>query len=174
MDYKNFMQSSVSKKVIYGLCVFIVAIFIFQAGVFVGFKKASFSYRSGDNFHSIFGFNERGRNADFGGMMGRNGMMGFSRDEFTSAYGANGIIVKVDLPTIIISNNDKVEKVVLIDNKTIIRRFRSDITSTDLKGGDRVVVMGTPNDKAQISARLIRVFSSDESRVATTSAQKSN
>ena len=175
MDYKNFIQSATFKKILYGLGVLFVALFVFQAGMFAGYQKASFSYRSGDNFHRMFGFNDRSVDGDelgFGGMMGRGGMMGFSPDGFTSAYGATGTIVKVSLPTIIVSGTDKVEKVVLINDKTIIREFRDDLKGTDLKEGDEVVIMGAPDNKGQIEARLIRIFPVGSVRATATSTNR--
>lgn len=152
MDYKNFLQSKLSTKILCGVGVFVVALLIFQAGIFVGYRKASFSYGSGDNFHRMFGAPERR------GMMDREGMFGFSRGEFTSAYGTTGTIVKINLPTIIVAGTDKVEKVVVVNEKTIVRHLREDFKGVDLKVGDSIVVIGSPNASAQIEAKFIRVL----------------
>ena len=47
---KNFVESKKFNTLVYGFLVAVIALLIFQAGVFVGFHKASFSYRWGDNY----------------------------------------------------------------------------------------------------------------------------
>lgn len=163
MNYKNLLQKDVpTKTVLVAFGALIVALLIFQAGIFVGYRKASFSYGSGDNFHRMFGAPERH------GMMDRDGMRGIMGGEFTSAYGTTGTIVKINLPTIIVAGTDKVEKVVVVNEKTILRQFRNDVKNEDLKVGDSVVVIGSPNDKAQIEARLIRVLPASASTATIT------
>lgn len=168
MDYKNFLQSKVSTKILCIIGALVVALLIFQAGIFVGYRKASFSYGSGDNFHRMFGASERR------GMMNGDVMKGNTLGEFTSAYGTIGTIVKINLPTFIVAGTDKVEKFIIVNEKTILRRFRSDIKITDLKVGDSVVVIGSPNETAQIEAKLIRVLPSTFSTTlsATTTTTK--
>lgn len=155
MNYENILQSKMFKKVLCGIAVFVVALCIFHVGMLVGYHKAAFSYRFGDNYHRTFGSPE-GRGM---GMMGsKEGSRGFFMGEFTPAYGVTGTIVKVSLPTIIVAGTDKVEKVVAINEKTLVRRFREDIKTSDLKVGDTVVVIGSPNESAQIEAKLIRIL----------------
>lgn len=166
MNYKNFIQTKVSQKTLWVIGALVVALLIFQAGIFVGYRKASFSYGSGDNFHRMFGSPERpgmiGRKGMMGfeGMIGREGMMGPNFGGFTSAYGTTGTIVKISLPTIVVAGTDKVEKIITTDSKTIVRSFRNEIKPTDLKVGDSVIIIGAPNTSAQIEAKLIRVLPS--------------
>lgn len=155
MDLTNnkiFFQSKLFRKILCAIGIVVVALTIFQAGVFVGYRRASFSYRFGDNYHNTFGLTTRH------GMMGSDSFFGFSRGEFTSAYGATGTIVKINLPNIIVAGADKVEKVVSVNSSTIIRRFREDVKVGDLKVGDSVIVIGSPNSTTQIEAKLIRVL----------------
>lgn len=152
---KSFFQSKLFRKILWGLGVAVVALTIFQAGIFVGYRKASFSYRFGDNFHRTFGAPERF------GMMGQGGPFGFPpRGEYTSGYGTTGAIVKINLPTIVVADVDKIEKVVTVTDKTIIRRFREDIKAGDLKVGDLILAIGSPNTSGQIDAKLIRIMPS--------------
>jgi len=151
-NYKVFFQSKLFRNILCVIGIVVVALTIFQAGVFVGYRRASFSYRLGDNYHKTFGLPTRH------GMMGGGDFFGFSRGEFTSAYGATGTIVKINLPNIIVTGGDKVEKVVSTNDSTIIRRFRDDVKVEDLKVGDSVIVIGSPNSAAQIEAKLIRVL----------------
>lgn len=137
------------KKVLWGIGVAIAALLVFQAGVFVGFHKAGFSYRWGEDYYRVFG----GHRKAFMGMP-----RGFEFGEFASPHGSVGKILNVTLPTIVIEGDDKVEKVVMIKDDTVIRRFRDTIKPVDLKPDDVVVIIGSPNDKSQIEAKLIRVM----------------
>ena len=164
--YKNLLQKTASTKtVLIAIGALIAALLIFQAGIFVGYRKASFSYGAGDNFHHLFG------EPDHREMMGFGGMPPIPGEEFTSAYGTTGTIVKISLPTIVVAGTDKVEKVVVLDENTILRHFRDDIKNADLKVGDMVVVIGDPSSSSsQIEARLIRVlppFASPSNAVAS-------
>lgn len=151
---KDHLKKNVSTKTVWIAGGTLVgALVIFQAGIFVGYHKASFSYRSGDNFHMMFGSPERRTGIEPGRMMG------FPEGEFTSAYGANGTIIKIDLPTIIIAGADNVEKIIVVNDKTILRHYRNDIGNKDLKVGDSIIVIGSPNaSSTQIEAKLIRVL----------------
>ena len=50
------------------------------------------------------------------------------------------------------------EKTIIVNGKTVIRKFRDALKSADLKVNDSVVVVGDPNEEGQIEAKLIRVF----------------
>jgi len=152
MEFKNFLQSSKAKHILAGIGIAVIALFIFQAGIFVGYKKAAFSFRSGDNFYRTFGERDRGFPDPIRGGMGLNMM------DPTNAHGTIGKIASIALPKIIIADRDGVEKTVLIDNKTDIRRFRDSIKPEELTAGDFVTVIGEPNDAGQIEARLLRIM----------------
>jgi hypothetical protein len=50
------------------------------------------------------------------------------------------------------------EKIIVLQDSTDIRRFRDVIKSSDLKVDDNIVVIGEPNAKGQIEAKLVRVM----------------
>ena len=83
---------------------------------------------------------------------------GFGRENFSDAHGAVGKIIKIDLPTLIITGKDNIEKVILIKDDPKIRRFNEDIKPSDLKVDDFIVVIGTPNNQSQVEAKLIRIM----------------
>jgi hypothetical protein len=151
MEQKNFFQSKIFTKILYVVGILIIALIIFQAGMFVGFRKAEFSGKFGNNYRETFG----GPRGGFGiGMM-----QGFFGDEnFPSAHGAVGKIIKINLPTLVVIGPDNVEKVVLIKDDTQIVEFRQQIKPADLKLDDYIVVIGTPNNSSQIEAKLIRIM----------------
>jgi len=150
-EVKKVFGSKIFKGVIYVLGIFIVASFIFRAGVFVGFNRASFGHDWNDKYTENFGPAQRGKF-----MMGDN--FDNSRD-MPNAHGAIGKIIKIELPTIIVMDDkDQVEKVILINDKTDIREMREKINKEDFKVDDFIVVIGSPNQQGQIEAKLIRIL----------------
>ncbi len=128
-------------KLVVLLGLLIIVVVIFLAGEEVGERKAEFSYHFSDNYNRMFG----GRM-----MLGDNTMM--------SGHGASGTIVKINLPTVVIEDKNNVEKIITIDNASIIKELRNTIASTTLKVGDEIIVLGTPQSNGDILAGLIRVL----------------
>lgn len=149
---KKYMESPSMRKVLCILGVVIASLLVFQAGVFVGYRKARFAYRLGDNYYRTFGGPHHKMNDRF------------DPKAFFDAHGAAGKVVDITLPTMVIAGPDNVEKVVLIKNDTTVRHFRDTVNAKDLKQGDFVVVFGSPNDQSQIEARLIRIMPSSEQK----------
>lgn len=148
---KEMMNSKAFTYFLRGFGAAVLAVIIFQAGVFVGFHKASFGRDFGDNYMRNFG-PSRGH-----GMP----MMKDNIDNFPNSHGAVGKIIKIELPSIIVSDKDGTEKIVNINDDTKIRSMRDDVKSSDLKVDSFVVVIGTPNSNGQIEAKFIRVMPSD-------------
>ena len=143
---KEVLKKSKVRKIVIILVCIVVALLIFQAGMFVGFKKAGFSFRTGEQY---FRQMNGGRNDQF---------MGMNRSDFENSHGAIGKIINISLPSIIIADKDNVEKTVTISTSTEIKNFKDSVKSEDLKVGDFVTVIGSPNDKAEIEAKLIRIM----------------
>lgn len=128
---------------------------VFSLGVRVGFRKAGFNGRLGERYDRNFEDGRRGPDM-MGRFSGSRGMM-FDR-ELPSAYTTAGEILDVNQEGFTVIDRDGVEKGVLVNAKTFIRKFRDDIRFGDLQTGDPVIVMGAPNSQGQIEARLIRVM----------------
>ena len=133
----------------WGIAAVIVAGLIFQAGIFVGYYKASFSYRLGDEYHDVFGTRPMAS--------GTPPQFGFLGQGFSGAYGVSGDILKIDLPNIVIEGQNSVEETVVLSTSTIFRKMRDSIKATDLSPEDFVVIIGEPNNLGQIEAKLVRV-----------------
>lgn len=146
-DIKKVFLSKTFGGVLAGFCIAVIVLVIFQAGMHVGFRKASFAGRFGDNYYRTFDNHRMGPSA-----------IGMSRMDFVETHGAAGRIVSINLATLVIEDRDGTEKVVLIKKDTVIRLFRKEITSSELAVGDFVVVIGSPNDQAQIEAQLVRLL----------------
>lgn len=147
MNIKEYLRSQSFHGVIVGLGIVIIALIIFQAGVFVGYRKASFACRSGDNYYRMF---DRRTPSPFGFPLG---------DKFSAPHGAAGEVVGISLPTLVVSDrDDSAEQTVLVGTSTVVRKFDADIAVTDIKAGDFIVAIGDPNGDSQIVARLIRIL----------------
>lgn len=144
---KNLWQSGVSKGIIFTLVGLIIVLCCFQAGRFVGFRQAGFSYRMGDNYYRAFEGRSRGQE-----------MKGLPFSDLPGGHGAVGKIIKVNLPNLVISTPDNLEKTILIKEDTLIRRFRNNASSSDLKAGEMVVVVGVPNQNSIIEAKMVRLL----------------
>ncbi|MDD5721116.1 MAG: DUF5666 domain-containing protein [Candidatus Pacebacteria bacterium] len=148
MDLKDIHKSKTVRGIIIGLGVAVLVLGIFKLGQVSGYHKARFSQKFGDNFNRNF-VDPRGEGffKDFSGGLDPIG-----------GHGAVGKIVSIALPLIVVAGPDNIEKTIMISESTEIRKYRDDITTTDLKVGDFIVVLGTPNDDGQVEAKLIRTL----------------
>lgn len=117
----------------------------------VGYKKTMFRCDWGKNYEMNFGphkpLPEMNRKEPFG--------------DFSNAHGTIGKIIRIDLPSIVVlDEKEKIEKVILIDEKTEIINNREYFKKENLKLDERVIIIGAPNSLGQIEARFIRLFSS--------------
>lgn len=126
--------------------VIIILLVVFGAGMFVGTKKANFSFRWAENYHRNFG---GPRGGFFGPINGR---------DFIDAHGVFGQIIKIDGSTLIVSGRDNTEKIVLIKDDTTINGPQNNLKLADLKVNDYIVIIGNPNNAGQIEAKLIRLM----------------
>lgn len=150
MNTEDFFQSKAFKGIILAIAGLIILVFVFGMGVFVGMKRANFSFKWADQYHRNFGGPQNGFFGDF---------MGMDR-EFSNANGSFGQIIKIDPAgqTLTIKDVSNVEKNILLNNKTTIVFQRKNMKLSDLKLNDNVVVIGEPNSSGQIIAELIRVM----------------
>ncbi len=140
------------RSVLWTLAVGIVLLGVFQMGVFVGYHRASFSYRWGENYHRMFG----------GPRMFGDARRGFFREfdqrDYTDAHGIFGTLLKIEGNTLIMKDKDDTEKTIVFTTSTVVRAGRDTIQPSALSINQNIVVIGTPNDKGQVEAKLIRVF----------------
>lgn len=153
MDFNNFFQSKKFKIALIAIGALAVLLLVFKVGVFVGYKKANFSYRWGENYQRNFGGPRNGFLGDF--------RRGFGDKDFVNAHGTFGEIIeltKVGLDNaLVIKGQDDVEKIIITTKDTVVRKGNETMKDY-LKVGDHVVIIGSPNEQGQIEAKLIRVF----------------
>ena len=128
-----------------GFAVFVLL--ILQLGMMIGFQKANFSYKWENNYPKNF-------------MMPREFPMGEPglQPKFMNSHGIAGDIIKINETSLVIKDVDTLEKVILIDKNTSIRKTRDNMNIGDLRVDDKVVVIGNPNELGEIEAKLIRVM----------------
>ncbi len=140
MDINKFFQSKMFSGFIFGLVAFIILLLIFKAGLIVGIKKADFSCRWSDNYQH-----------NFGGP-------GFGDRDFIEANGTFGQIIKLEANNLVVKGRNDVEKIIIIDENTVIKNLRQTLKPADLKIDDNLVIIGEPNELGQIKAKLIRLM----------------
>jgi hypothetical protein len=145
-DVKEFIRSKTFKGILFGFGLSVIFLLIFQAGIAVGYRKAAFAFKFGENYYRVFDKNA----PRMGSLMLRGG--------FPDAHGATGKIVSISLPTFVVAGQDSMERVVIISDDVSIRRQDGEILPSDLKVDDFVVVFGEADEDSQIKAKLIRVM----------------
>ena len=148
MDINKILDSRLFKGLLFGIMCFIILGFIFNLGLYVGTKRAEFSFKWADQYHRNFGGPQGGFFEEFIG----------PDNEFTNGNGVFGQIIKIDDGSLTVKGQDNTEKIILVTNKTTIVYQKKNIKLSDLKMGNSIVVIGAPNDNGQIKAELIRVM----------------
>ena len=126
----------------------VLALLIFQGGVLVGYHQAEFTYHFENNYHSMFGDAD-----DHPGIP-----VGLPPQDFTQGFGAAGKILSIHLPTITIEDKSGIEKIVEVNDATIVKQKHDTGSVQDMAVGDIVVSFGTPQPDGSIDATLIRII----------------
>lgn len=152
MRLNDFFQSKSSKMVLLSVSAILVALLIFNFGMFIGFNKAFFSYRWGENYHKNFAGPKGGFFREFSGK------------DFIDSHGAFGQIINIGDRLIIIKGRDDIERIISLEDNPVIKLFRDTVKISDLKLNDYVVVIGEPDESGKIKAKLIRIMPSPQSK----------
>ncbi|MDP3771174.1 MAG: DUF5666 domain-containing protein [bacterium] len=152
MDTVKWCTSSSWRKALWALGGLVILLLIFRMGAAVGYRKAHFAYRWGEQYHR-----------NFGGPRGGCLRGGFDR-AFIEAHGTVGSVLGVDDSTIVLRGRDDVERIVQVGDDTVVRRGRRTMEISELRNDDRVVVIGDPNEDGTIAAKFIRVFPARDMR----------
>lgn len=143
---QSSLQSKKFKAIFCGIGIVIIMLLVFKAGEMIGFRKANFSYRWGENYYRTFVGPHRGFPGEFAG------------GDFLMSHGAFGIVITNSSSTLIVKGPDEVEKNILITKDTIIKRFKETIPASGIKTGEHVVIVGSPDNNGQVEAKLIRIL----------------
>jgi hypothetical protein len=151
MNLKEFFNSKVFKQAMLAAAVLAVLFFIFSAGVFVGLEKAKFSYGWGENYFRNFAGERGPENGPFGGRDP------FWDKNYLNPHGIFGEIIKIDQDSLVISDFHNVEIPVYVQVDTAIRNNQNNLKISDLKIGDKIIIIGSPDDQGGVKAKLIRI-----------------
>ena len=146
INFQSFFKSTIFHIILWSIAGVIILLFTFKAGVIVGYKKASFSYRWGESYHRNFGGPRGGFSENF-----------FVED-FIESHGTFGQIIKIDGNILVVKGRDNVEKIIVVKDDTAIRSKRIMLALSDVNINDYIVIIGQPNDQGQIEAKLIRIM----------------
>jgi len=146
---KNKLSTIRVRTILIGLGLLLVILAVFQAGVFIGFHKASFGREWGERYTN--NFDPRARD-------------GFMRmpmsDQFASGHGAIGKIISTTATSLVIDGPDHLEKTIAVSSETMVRKFKETASVADLIPGTFIIVIGKPDTSGTITAKLIRMLPS--------------
>ncbi len=153
MTAKNVVESKYFVAIAFVCGALLIALLSFGLGVKVGFHQALFSSRFGENYERNF----LGDRDDFGGRSG--GMMDKMRDRgMRSGHGVAGEILSVNGETLVVKDRDNQEVTIRLNTVTIVNRGPETVAGSTLVPGEKIVIIGKPQDDGVIAASLIRVF----------------
>jgi len=157
---EKILQSKKFKMAAVIVGVILCALIIFALGVSAGMHKGKFSCNWGKNYEKNFMGNRSNNRPDFLPFgPGSESMGKIEGRGFRNAHGLAGEIVSItEENKIIIKDKGGKENTVSVDEKTLIKSRQDDLKITDLKQGDRIIIMGNPDESGVIKADLIRVF----------------
>lgn len=152
MNIKNFLNSRLNSnnkvsKVVGALIIALIVLIIFQAGFYVGYHNNSFR----DRWDNRYSRGLQDPTSPFAPFMMRG-------DEIINPHGALGTIISKNLPRLMVQGPNRAEEIVLIHDKTIIRKFKNLASTSDLVVGEEIIAIGDPNDNGEIKANLIRIM----------------
>ncbi len=161
---KSAFQSATTKKILAIIFILIVVIFVFNVGEEFGYHKAEVMEQMSSGYGHTFAPHD----------MRHNGPFGYLSDDQTGTHGVAGKVVSMTENKILVADNEGIEKTVLTDSNTIIRKQRDTITEAEIKPDDFVIVIGTPNNSGQITAKIIRIVPSPQIPENTTASTTQN
>lgn len=145
MEIDKITESKAFKYFMVIVPVLIILILVFGLGVYVGYRKAKFSYSWGENYEKNF--------------PKKRGFLGFMPGDIMNAHGTVGSVSEINGNIIVLKDNDGTQKSILTSSSTtVISRPGTDLKLQDIKVNDAITVIGMPNNQGQIEAKLIRIF----------------
>ncbi len=144
-QFSGHQHSRLFKWIVGTLLELIIVLGVFALGVQVGFHKAGFTYSWINNYPNNFGGS-------------RPPVKLPSSSEFLNAHGLFGTILSTGQNTLIVKDDDNNEKTVVVPANAVLRENFQDIHSSDLKTGQQIIVIGSPDNQGRIDAKFIRVL----------------
>ena len=144
---KSFLESKKIAHLMTCIIVVVGVIFVFHIGEEFGYRKAELIEHMSDGYYKAFGPGDQRRTGPFGSFF----------DDQTDTHGVAGKVIDNTANSLIVEDNENIEKTVVFSTSTIIRKQRTTLTTTDIKNGDFVVIIGSPTTDGKITAKIIRI-----------------
>jgi hypothetical protein len=151
MKIKDIMNSKTFRNILAVAACLVVLVLVFSAGVFVGNEKAKFSYGWGENYYHNFVDPDTPLDAIPGiqdPFWGKN---------YMTPHGLLGQIIEIDNGGFVMTGSNQAEVPVEVGDKTIFKDRHSNLKFSDLKIGERAVVIGAPGQQGEIDAKFVRI-----------------
>ncbi len=148
---KDFFKFPKTKTLLWTLCSILVVLVAFGLGVAVGYRRAVFASGLSENYYHNFYSMAAGRGFFLNGI-------GYGAAQPFNPHGVTGEVVDIGSSTLAIQDADGETQSVLVASATPIREMNGPVLFAAIQVGDRVTVIGEPNDSGQVEARFIRVF----------------
>jgi len=149
MTFLEFTQSQIFSRIIYSIVGLLLVLLIFQAGMYLGFRRAAFSV-NWDTAHNCNLRDPRSIFAPFG-----------NDTPEINPHGSVGEILSIRLPLIVVKGISGDEDFILISTSTSIRKLRGAASTSDFVVGGQIVTIGSPDERGQIHASFIRLIPQD-------------
>lgn len=149
--YRVETRGSITRTIATVFGILFIIFVSFALGFSAGLNKARFSYQWGEQYEENFVkavVEESGEKA----------LEKIDGQAFRSGYCAAGKIIAVTDDTIILQGPNGRENTISVSDATSIKKGGSEITLSELKVGNRIVVVGKPTANGTLQANLIRVF----------------
>ncbi len=157
----NSQSSTRQFKIAAGVIGILVIVLVsFAAGVNVGSHKATFASRWGENYERHF----LGEEGGIGGRLPDGKKLKMMEKGMRNAHGVAGEVLSVSGATIILKDRKNQESTVRVNESTIINRGPEAIALAGIALGDRIAVIGKPQEDGVVAAHLIRVLSPGKSK----------
>lgn len=120
-----------ANMILTGIGTLLIVIIIFQAGILIGSRKGNYARI----IHEPQELTKR----------------------LPTAHGTTGVIIAIDFPNLIVTDEDNTEKTIFTKETTIFRGDTGNLTFTDIQLGDVITVIGTPTPGGSLLANFIRI-----------------
>ena len=157
---KTKMESKRARHSIVFFVIFFGLFAAFWCGLQIGYNRAAFTYKFGDNYYKTFEQEPR-----------HHGMGIIPQDSVMNSHGAVGKIISINLPTMVVSEIDGTEKIIRTSDDTSVHQQKNTITVNTLKVGDFIITIGAPNTNSEIEAKFIRLIPSPPNEILPTPNQ---
>lgn len=146
---QDFLKAPKTKTLLWILCSILVVLVSFGVGIIVGYHRAIFASGWDENYYRNF---YGASNSGF--IMG----IGPEAPPPFNAHGVAGEVIDVGPSMLSVEDSAGNEQSVFVASATPIREMDNTVSLTAVEVGDRVTIIGEPNDDGQVEARFIRVF----------------